>query len=549
MTRMFADLHAHPTLYSFNRIRNSRHEEDPEQYQPWHVSPSDVGDMAAGRRGATYTQTDVGKMTLGRLRLCFASITPIESGFFKPTLNPEEASPFGREALRLATGTTALRMAVALAGGQRWAALRELAGVLRAEGPLRLLLERVFLRYSTERLRFMASPDYDYWQEFLNEYDYMTRRDGKPGRTTVMRPREGGQPESIDVQGTYHMVRTADHLRELIEADDGSIAMVLTIEGGHTFSIGPDHARVPEGVLFARIDQLKALEAPLFFITLAHHFDNGICGHARSTPDVADLVFDQSRRMNEGLEPEHDLGLRVIRKLLGLNADLEDLDERRILLDTKHMSPRTRQQYYREVVEPYNARALAGETVRPPIPVVMSHGAYSGVATLDEMIDHEDHENDTWCIGAYRAWGLNAADEDMRAIHASGGLLGLVFEQRVLGTRPGTPPELLPHVILNHMAALVDVIFLDDRLSPEHKRTVWDCICLGTDYDGLIDPISCYPTAMDLERFEDHLRDWLTRHAHTRMIADIGVETLVDKLCWKNAYDFALRHLPAATGS
>ena len=547
MTRMFADLHSHPTLYSFNRIRNSRHEQEPDHYQPWNVSPSDVKDMARGARGSTYAQSDVGKMTLAGLRLCFASITPIEAGFFKPSLDASEAAPFAREALRLATGTTAIRTAAALIRDGGWAALHELVGVLRAEGPLRLMVERIYLRYSAERLRFLASEDYDYWQEFLKEYDYMTRRDGVPSRTTVQRPRPTGEPEQVEVQGAYHMIRDVDHLRQTLDRDDGGVAIVLTIEGGHTFTIGPDHQRLPDEVLFDRVQQLKALDVPLFFITLAHHFDNGVCGHAHSTPDAAGLVFDQTRRMNEGFEPEGDLGLRIARSLLALDDDLNDLDERRILLDVKHMSARTRQQYYQQIVEPYNARARDGQTDRPAIPVIMSHGAYSGVGTFDELIAAQDNESDNWCIGAWRAWGLNACDDDVRAIHASGGLLGLVFEQRVLGTRPNTPPELLHHVVLNHLAALIDVIMLDDRLSDDQKRTIWDCVCLGTDYDGLIDPISCYPTALDLETFEADLRDWLTRNAHTRMIRDVGVDHIVDKLCWKNAYDFTLKHLPAGS--
>ena len=78
---------------------------------------------------------------------------------------------------------------------------------------------------------------------------------------------------------------------------------------------------------------------------------------------------------------------------------------------------------------------------------------------------------------------------------------------------------------------------------PEDKHTIWDCLCLGTDYDGLIDPVSCYPTALDLGRFAQDLEERLEKIKHTRQIASIGVKTLVEKICWRNAYDLAMRHL------
>jgi len=89
-----------------------------------------------------------------------------------------------------------------------------------------------------------------------------------------------------------------------------------------------------------RIEALRRQPEPVLFLTLAHHFDNGICGHAHSLPAAARLAMDQNKRMYEGFEREGDRGLRIVRELLDLDAALHDRGDRRILLDTKHMSPR-----------------------------------------------------------------------------------------------------------------------------------------------------------------------------------------------------------------
>lgn len=535
MPRMFADLHCHPTLYGFNHMRNSPAEGDSARNHPWHTPSQNSQAMAAGRRATNYSQCDVAKMSASGLRLCFASITPIEVGFFKASeSDPGRETSFGGEALKLASGATALRSLTALLRGERGAALDEVTGILRNNGPLRRLVHSLVLRYSQERLKHFLSGRYDYWEEFEEELAYLQRRDGVRSEAQIQH--EDGHAQAVS--GLYHLIRDARHLQEVIEGDDEAVALVLSIEGGHTFSIGPDQERLPEEVIFERVQKLKALPTPILFITLAHHFDNGLCGHAHSIPGVVGALTDQRRRMNEGFEAQDDLGMRVTRSLLDLNEDLEPLGGRRILIDTKHMSPLTRRQYYSRIIDPYNAAHP-----ERPIPVLISHGAYSGVATLDEAMANADKETNGWRAGLFNAWGINATDEDVRAVHRSRGLIGLILEERILGTPGQTEREALPQVLMQQLGALVDVIMVDHNLSDDEKRRVWDCICLGTDFDGVIDPLTCYPTALSLPTLADDLRAWLSARAQTRFIDDIGVDTLVEKICWRNAYDFAVREL------
>ncbi|MEC9442164.1 MAG: hypothetical protein VYE40_13755 [Myxococcota bacterium] len=534
--RMFADLHSHPTLYGFNRMRNTSAEGDAERFHPWSQHDEDLDHLKKGKRASAYSQADVAKLTASRCRLTFASITPIEKGFLLVT--PQMKQNFTSEALKLATGATLVRSGAKFFRDGSADALYELSGILRNQGPVRQALQKGMMRYPLARIKHMQSPGFDYWDEFHKEYNFWKRKDGvrqEVDSTTAGR-----------ISGCYHMIDTEEKLHAVIEDDAaGELAMVMTIEGAHTFSIGPDDEPLADEIVLSRIKELKALPAPIFFLTLAHHFDNGICGHAHSIPDAGYVVLDQTRRMHEGLEKRDDFGARVVRELLALDENLEDNGERRILIDCKHMSARSRKEYYETIVRPANAKLAENE---PALPVILSHAGYSGVSSLDAMIEDTGNEDDYWHIGAYYAWNLNFCDDDIRMVHETGGIFGVCLDQRVAGILPKQKvhDEQWIHVLMQQILGVVDVIMLDDRYSPQEKARIWDCVGLGTDYDGMIDPMSRYPTTLDLDLLAMDLHEALEAIAHTRMIQEIGVETLVEKICWKNAWELVRRHFKYA---
>lgn len=180
--------------------------------------------------------------------------------------------------------------------------------------------------------------------------------------------------------------------------------------------------------------------------------------------------------------------------------------------------------------------------------MILSHAGYSGVSSLDAMIEDTGNEDDYWHIGAYYAWNLNFCDDDIRMVHETGGIFGVCLDQRVAGILPKQKvhDEQWIHVLMQQILGVVDVIMLDDRYSPQEKARIWDCVGLGTDYDGMIDPMSRYPTTLDLDLLAMDLHEALEAIAHTRMIQEIGVETLVEKICWKNAWELVRRHFKYA---
>ena len=489
----YADLHCHPSLYGFNRLRNGPHDDDPSRFHPWHI-PGVVSheNMSRGVRAATYTQCTMPMLVESGTRLVFGSITPVEKGFFVGSELGDETR-FTIEVLRLASGRTLLSSAGKLLRGDSYGAGATVTRILRNRGPARQALQRAFLGYSRARIRHMQSHALDYWDEFQRELRYLRNADGQAHSGMLTRA-DGWRSE---VSGRYHLVRGLKHFDEILAAPR-DVAVLLTIEGAHTFSIGPDGRRVSEHTLLERVQTLREMPEVISFITLAHHFDNGLCGHAHSVPDAASWVMDQAPRMGEDFTA---VGLRVARELLDLDDDLRPRGGRRILLDVKHMSARARKTYYEEIVLPHNA--WARREGAPLIPVLASHSAYAGVTTLAELTANQHREDDHFHAPPFLRWSINHCDEDVRVIVASGGLIGFVFDQRVNGLVPRQklPDQSWIDLFLRQLFATVDVVIHDERLTRAERRAAWDCVCLGTDFDGLIDPFTPYPTVLHLDAF------------------------------------------------
>ncbi|MFT4624622.1 MAG: hypothetical protein ACI8PZ_003281 [Myxococcota bacterium] len=536
MPRLFADLHTHSSLYAFNRMRNSPElEGDPDIFHPWRGQDFDREKLAEGAHGASYSQSSFTKLTQGNVRLAIVSLTPLEREFFSP--QPEEQTSFAKEALKLASGLTTAEGALKLARGDGKGARQTMGRILQNKGPLRHMLQMAYMRYTGNRVKYVLSAAFDYWDEYHRELSFLRSRDGI--RHAPAPHRDGYEDE---VAGCYHLIRDRGHLRETIE-NTQDIAVVLSIEGAHVFSVGAGNEPAPLELMLERIAALKAQPEPLLVLTTGHHFDNALHGHARSLPGIAAFALDQSARLNSGFERENDRGLRVVRELLDLDDDGNDRGGRRIVLDVKHMSPRTRKEYYAEVIEPFNTNPVNADR---RIPIVGSHVSYSGRQTLDQLIADEHRESDGWQVGAHYAWGINLCDEDVQAIHDSRGVAGFIFDRRVSGVSKHVPEAFHVDTFLAQLIGFVDAVYTDDTRSVEDRRRVWDCLTIGSDFDGMIHPVPRYATAALLDRFAEDLRDTLQRIAHTRQIAQIGVDELVEKICWRNLYEFALRHLPEA---
>ncbi|MCB9165213.1 MAG: hypothetical protein H6590_01220 [Flavobacteriales bacterium] len=530
----FADLHLHNDGTGFLWLFPNRHKHVRKgEYHPWTVVSDNRRALRRGRMGSAYSQADLVKAWNGRLRLSFNGLYPIERGFFNSSLK-------------------------GISGENRL--LKLFTQVLTSKGlPIRDIMHMLVQHVPDAMIDHIQSAAYDYW-EFLNdEYAFVRSRDGQETRNSIFTPffwrniveserkRRERFPDELEATGTYRIPKNRAELVQCLQQE--VLTMVLTIEGAHAF--GADRAAID--TCLARVDHIRSEWAhPVFFVTFAHHFDNGLCGHAHSFPSVADHVMYQGDRMNG---PFTSNGWRMIRRILAIDADngRDPSAGYRMLIDVKHMSARSRKQYYAQIVRPCMAK---GDT----IPVIASHCGFSGLDTLDQHIVNEPKEKDDSFdpSGRFSSWNINMCKEDVSIIFRTGGLFGLSLDQRILGVPssqkvPGGRNSIT--ALWDTVRAVLEVVYLDPSVSAIDKLNAWLMISLGSDFGGWIDPINEYQTLLEYGELRADLIStiWKEFNGPGRSPVIDHLDTLpkvtaaVDALCYGNAERFVRLHYPHQT--
>ncbi|MDF2157724.1 membrane dipeptidase [Algoriphagus sp. CAU 1675] len=531
MARKFSDLHCHNHMRAHFQMQEKRKKfERKGEFSPWTVIASNKKNHEAGKMGASYSQIDLVKCWNSNLRLTFNSMYPLERDFVKG-MKPQ-------------------------IGEDKWYKFL-IAFATSHKLPLRDFIQVAYMKIPDRMVDYVQSSDYDYWESLNREFEFVSMDSGKvipkneiylPGnllgrkRAELKRARQYPK-EYLATNSSYRIPKTKQELENSL-TNPNEITMVLSIEGAHSF--GTDRVQSIQEVSDRIKHMKKEWDYPVFFITFAHHFDNKLCGHAHSIPDSGKLLLNQRKRMNQGF---NNNGRRIIKEILGLNNHLEKDTELgyRTLIDVKHMSARSRQEYYAMVKD-----CLAkGDR----IPVIASHCGYSGISTLDKHIELEGKEKDDYTdpSGKFNAWNINMCDEDIEIIAQTRGLFGLSFDQRILGitkkdkntSRNGI------QLIWENIEGILKSAFENPNLSDSEKRQIWKSLTIGTDFEGLIDPVNPYPTALEFEQFSENLIsiiDQERRNAGKAHLAHLkskeDVEKAVNDFCYNNSESFVLENFP-----
>ncbi|MGK7390548.1 MAG: hypothetical protein ACNS60_09355 [Candidatus Cyclobacteriaceae bacterium M2_1C_046] len=547
----FADLHCHPTgkLFAIWSLKNDGyllHEEN----HPWRLDyiKNNAGRLAKGTRAVRYSQSDFGRGIHGRTKITFASLYPFEQGFFNRTSPPST-----------------------------W--ITSLARALHTSYRLKFLAAHIATNTSIKRLSYIKGRHYDYFKELNREYDFIKKMSGRRSRNehslVAYWNRDEQKIEYLEKPGTYTIISNtkqsdgnkkycpSNNIENCIEdlAEDEKL-VVLTIEGINTLSMHNGFKHVSEKVLMDRIVEIKRWDPPIFFITLAHHFNNNLCAHAHSMPTLGKILGfladpDQTKNMNKMEDGSgiNQLGLRAIKKLLHINgAEDAEGNGKRILIDVKHMSALARQDFYEKIIKPYNQ----GKPEEDKIPVIASHVGYAGVKKLDDLIRNYDKEVNLSLSddGNFNPWNINLCDDDVKEIVESRGLIGICFDQRVLGfvTNPLSNSKDkktgIERIFLNIIGMANGLPDVQKKYHPD-KFTVWNCFTIGTDHDGVIDPVDEFPTMSEFPDFYKQLIDRLKRFEFRE---DYGFHTeedikrVVEMICFGNAYTFLKKHFNKPVG-
>ncbi len=552
-----------PAATAYDKARLADRGKDKFPFDPWQIPQSDMVMQSRGKRAFGYSQGDLAKSMMGEAKLLFAALSPPEKGFFS-----------GKHSGQIGKKMIAEFYDRIHSGGEKAAIewlcrnLRLQPGGKSPEKSMFDFLQNRSMNFPVERILHMQNGHYDYFEELIKEYKFYKSKASQPGITAeALQLYPEGQKKNWS--GTYHLARNGKDFLERFDPDAQEVMMVLTIEGIHALGIGnPEDEAIREGEqkkditigkLKSRIRQLKG-EEPLedsdlaawehrpFFITFAQHFNNTLCGHAQSFPGSSDLIFDQGKNLDKGILKQGTY--EVMQELLGLDGDLHATGSRRIHIDVKHMSAAARSDYYKHIVRPFNLRPANKDC---KIPVIASNVGYSGIDRLEIQMKNArlEKEDDNFRVGKFLAWNINLSDEDVIEVHQSRGLIGISFDRRMLGALNDQWLTKVPiKSVIRHQAmklfartieAFICIPFaycLDDPLR------IWNTLCLGTGFDGLIDPVSRYSTVLEFKTFEADLTEILhgLKDHEPLWFGSHRPEDLARNICFTNAVEFVKKN-------
>ncbi len=324
----------------------------------------------------------------------------------------------------------------------------------------------------------------------------------------------------------YRLVKSFSEILENEMSKDNIISVIVTIEGGHAFDTGLGKFNASHAKVMDNVQKVKNWEYRPFFVTFAHHFYNDLVGQSASLAPILTKMLDQSQGLNTGFT---DLGKKVLDTLL------DNKDGKRIHIDIKHLSPLARKQYFEILDTKY-----AGEQ----IPIIISHGAVNGYHSHDEKVVKIPSS-----MGMFNDGEINFYDVEIVEMAKRGGILGIQMDERRLADM-----ALLKQI--DGKIARRKILYYRSKLfwnQVRHMAEVldsaghfaWGVQSVGTDFDGVVDPLNGFWTAEELP----YLDDYLLKHAYNYMQSEgrnlklagnrnIDHEEIVSRVMTDNAYEF-----------
>lgn len=495
----FVDLHCHPSIKAYARSfqneagRQSANPKDKSSL--WRRDPPSLFDklknFAAGL--TNFIQSDASSLLQGRVCVVCLSFYPQEKSFF-----------------------------VNRAG----------------DGIVSDALTMLATEFGKERIDFLQNME-SYWDDLRGEMDFLRQRENHFVKLD-------GKKVTYTIASSYADIEAAEKSAELGET---KIVFVPTIEGCHVFDqVMNSHEPwdrfskgVPDDRLQAMLERIRELRLGQngcirpFFVTFAHHFWNGLCGQARSLTGFVKCVVDQENGLEAGLT---EAGKAAVRALLGELKDAQGRSVPPVLIDVKHMNRKSRQAYFDLL------RSLPAKH-----PVIASHAGVTGLSEPGgNPLTPAAQE------GLFMTDAINFYDDELLMIEETSGVFGIQLDERRIGSQQALRKarghvarrEILyawAGLVWNQVRHIAEVLDLNGRFA-------WGIQTLGTDFDGIIDPINGYWTAKEL----DDLDDYLLKHAFNYLKEvkspcpllqernrSISPEEVVDRVMTGNALNFLSR--------
>ncbi len=479
MEKHYVDIHCHPSLKpyskSFKYNPTKQNALDPNRNNSiWHYCPPNFLEKFVNRIVSLtkFTQTDLSSLAKSNSKVVVVALYPFEKHFFG----------------------------------------KEIVGVKGVTDVMVNLAASI----SQSRMDYIRSNN-DYFVDLMDEYHYYQQLHN--------------QVENIDgIIYTYRLVRSYKDIESNFSQETASkkiINIVITIEGGHSFNTGLDMTKdmASRTEVVGNIKAIKNWEHRPLFLTLAHHFYNELCGHARSIT-MGMIKKNQDGGLNSGIT---ELGFEAIDLLL------DDTDGKRIPIDVKHLSTASRKAYYKLLDTKYSTEK---------IPVIASHGACNGKHSIVQWNQTDFPTHEEWFCDI----DINFYDDELIRIAKSNGIFGIQLDERRIGSSkaiseskmifPNKRKQLNKKALLvwrqvEHIAAVLD----------KEGLFCWGIQSIGSDFDGIVNPINGLWTAENMkdlaEEMLNHAEDYLSKNLI--LLNDfnrINAENIVGRVMHENAMEF-----------
>ncbi len=305
-----------------------------------------------------------------------------------------------------------------------------------------------------------------------------------------------------------------------------------------------------EAELHKNITYIKTMEPSIFMVTIGHLSYNGMHdnGAAIDANGLAGILLSRfwQTRVDEEMAKQWNkvyhappgltrFGKLVINRLLA--AEYNGVPEDRILIDLKHSGFTTRR-IYLDYIEKLRSR----DNKPVIIPPICSHCAVTGLSSIHYSPTANEYAyKDSRSTNTFYPFSINLYNEEIAKIFELDGIVGIPMEERVLGgyIKKGARRKAIKRAfkkrgIKKHKLLYKDYISIEPFLQNlfhmiDHsgktindvqkieksrniyfdKSSVWKQLCMGSDYDGVIDPIDMAPTAAQYPYFRMRMKQFI----------------------------------------
>jgi microsomal dipeptidase-like Zn-dependent dipeptidase len=373
------------------------------------------------------------------------------------------------------------------------------------------------------------------------------------------------------------------------ETDQNTVFGVIIVEGLHCFFDDPFAPDAKEK--FTKNFNAFTAANTVVSMNICHMQQNQFCNHAYGIQLFTPAFFYPTGQAitNWG---EEVINLMVSKK---------------ILVDIKHMSLKARLDLYRMF-------KLPDPEPKYVQPLICTHAGTTGLPIIDRVkyilsvpkdkgtvyeLVHQKPKSRFYDDVYHNASSINLYDEDIENIFLSEGIIGLSFDQRILGfaddsghteavepqdleyishqestfffgptpgslnvwpnndsvwtihdfeetaSNPDLYPDLHRKFLINNILHILWVANKNARIGLKKAAKQ---ICIGTDFDGLINAIDCCKDASGLQQLKKDMRNELAKGLSDNGFTALNVDTLLDDIFYNNGKNFMLKRLKEMKG-